>query len=834
MPFVINGVGTWYYGKKRIHTIRETCEFCNRVSDLSSYDTTLFFVVGFIPLIPLQRLRILRSCGVCQKHRLISLKKWEAAKSADSAELLEALQADPDNRETVMKAIRFSMAYQDEPLFTNTVEALAAAKTDDAEIQTLLGHGYSYFSRWPEAGQAFEAALRVEDTEDARESLAWALLKQGRPDDARPWLQHILDNKKRDAAGTVYYLVKAYQAQGRHDDALEVMDERDAAFPDWVGIKEYREQRKTSAKYRGTGKKVASALLADGKAGYRDGGRAANWPRWVAAAVVVGALAVYLGSAVWIGQNRKVYFVNGTNKPYSVTVQGNRHMLPTRTVVPIRVAEGDIEVAFDDKPGLEPVRGQIDTSFWGRPFAGHTFVVNPDQSAIIVEEESVYSKNNPRMGNAPTVHFGAGFYAMPGVDYEFEEFPPTLQVKGSGDVTKSRVALINTLAPETRLIMAQELTPDRQLALCRKLLLLDPGETMFLYWLSALLPPEEAITFVEPRLADRPILVEWHRVYQTLMERAHPETDLRPKYRQLVAETNSHAEALYLLGRSDPDLAESEKLYRQAAAAKPASGFACQGLGYRAMSEGKFPEAVEWLEKALTLPVDRTVARMYYHDALLAKGDDDSLLSALQQDANVPGRRFSSQTQMLRVHAIRGDKPRAAQTIADIVRECPPQEQTRVRQSIEALVSCSQNDVAGYLKASKNNPTFESAFLSGRPAQAAELAKDGPSPAGLHQGLLWLEADRAGRKEAAATHFAALLDELKKANREERVFGEMLAGRQPATAAERIPLDPSAKRVLLAVLARKQPARAAELLTLAKKLDFHRDAISLCLATYLL
>ncbi|WP_020473024.1 tetratricopeptide repeat protein [Zavarzinella formosa] len=836
MPFVINGVGTWYYGKKRIHTIRETCEFCNRQTDLSSYDTTLFFVVAFIPLIPIRRLRVLRSCAVCQKHRLISLAKWEAAKSSDSGELLEALKSDPDNRETIMRAIRFSMAYQDEPLFNNTVEALAAARTDDAEIQTLLGHGYSYFSRWPEAGEAFEAAVQAGDSEERRESLAWALLKQDRPDEAKPWLQHVLDNKKRDAAGMVYHLVKGYQAQGRHEEALEIMDERDKVFPEWASLKEYTEQRKTSTRYRGSGKKVASAALSSPNTGYREGNWTSNWPRWVAASVVLGAIAFYLGSAFWIGKNRKVYFVNGTNKPYAVVVGGERHNLTPHAAMPIRVAEGDVEVAFgDDKPGLEPVRCRIETSFWGRPFANRTFVINPDESAVILEEETYYAKNNPPASRKPTIHFGNSHYEMSGIDYEFEEFPQTLQVKKSTEVRKTGVFLFSAIAPEEYAEMVEGLEPNRQAGFCQKLLRLDPGETIFLHWMASRLPSEETMRFVETRLADRPILVEWHRVFQSMMEQLHPETDLRPRYRLLVAETNSNPEALYLLGRCDPDPVESDKLYRQSATAAVPSGYAFYSLGYRALSEGKFPEAVQWFQKAFESLADKTLVRRLRQESLLASGDYDALLNSLQQDMVLPGRRRESQMQMLRVNAIRGDKARTTQVIADVMRDCAPDQRVAMQQILDSLVCCCQNDVGGYLRRNSGKPSFETAFLEGQPVRAAELAKSARFPTGVVLGLLWLEASLAGKKEIAEAHFNKLLDELKKAGRDERLFGEVLAGRQPAEAehAERIHIEPSAKRVLLAVLAKRQPARSAELLALAKKLDFQHDAISLCLAKYL-
>jgi tetratricopeptide (TPR) repeat protein len=452
MPTVINGIGTWYYGKRRIHTIKDTCEFCNRRADLVSYDTTLFFVVVFVPVIPLQRNRILRQCTACQKHRVISLAKWEKAKKQDGDALLERLRRDPDDRDAVVHAIGFATAYQDEPLFDKFVETLAGHRTGDAAIQAQLGNAYSYFSRWPEAERAYRAALAAEDNEFIREQLAETFLKQNLPEEARPYLQHIIDTKKRDSAGMVYLLVKGYQAQGRHEEALEIMDERDRAFPDWVDLKEYRQQRKTSLQYQGTNKKVRSALLDPGKGGYREGNWTARMPLLIALMVVLGAIGLYFGSAAWIGQSRKVYLVNGTNQPYAVVVEGKQHTLAPNSSTPLRIAEGDVQVAFADANlGLEPVQCRIATIFWSRPFDGTTFIINPDQSAVVLEEEAYYAKDNPPAGAPPRVHFGRNFYTMSGIDYEFENFPPTLTVKGNVQTKKTRVGLEPGVVPEERL-----------------------------------------------------------------------------------------------------------------------------------------------------------------------------------------------------------------------------------------------------------------------------------------------------------------------------------------------------------------------------------------------
>jgi gluconolactonase len=101
--------------------------------------------------------------------------------------------------------------------------------------------------------------------------------------------------------------------------------------------------------------------------------------------------------------------------------------------------------------------------------------------------------------------------------------------------------------------------------------------------------------------------------------------------------------------------------------------------------------------------------------------------------------------------------------------------------------------------------------------------------------LLYLEAVRNGDKELAETHWKALLADLMKGGREEKWFGGILAGRKPleVSVPERLSIHPNNKRVLLTVLAQRNPEQAKELLSLARKLDYQRDAISLCLGRFL-
>src|SRR5260370_35983290 len=210
MPTVVNGIGTWYYGKKRIHRLKGTCSFCNRVSELESYDTTLYFVLFFIPLLPLAKKRVLESCPACQKHRVASLKQWEATKAESIGRLMEKLEKDPNDRDTTREAIALACSYQDGELFEKVASSLAQDRLEDAGIQSQLGAAYAYFARWQEAETAYRAALAVEDNLEILQQIALSLLKEAPPGDAAPYFRPILDHRRKEYPGLVKPLIEGY------------------------------------------------------------------------------------------------------------------------------------------------------------------------------------------------------------------------------------------------------------------------------------------------------------------------------------------------------------------------------------------------------------------------------------------------------------------------------------------------------------------------------------------------------------------------------------------------------------------------------------------------
>ncbi|MFN6206677.1 MAG: hypothetical protein ACK49R_09565, partial [Planctomycetota bacterium] len=97
MPLTINGIGTMYYGKRNLRTHPGKCDSCHKAVQLADYETTLFFVVLYIPLIPLGRKQLLNACPACQRHAMIPARKWQELKRSSIELSTEALATRMDS-----------------------------------------------------------------------------------------------------------------------------------------------------------------------------------------------------------------------------------------------------------------------------------------------------------------------------------------------------------------------------------------------------------------------------------------------------------------------------------------------------------------------------------------------------------------------------------------------------------------------------------------------------------------------------------------------------------------------------------------------------------------
>lgn len=671
-------------------------------------------------------------------------------------------------------------------------------------------------------------------------------MQQERPEDALPCLGHILENKKQDSVGMIYHLIGAYQAQGAHAEALALMDEREAAFPDLAGLKEYRNQRKISEKHKDSGKRVRwTSLETAGKTGYREGGKLSRLPRLIPVALVAMALVAYLGSVWWIGHNRKVFLLNGSDKPYTIALNDAEYTLKPGGPMAVRIPEGKTHIEFRNLPvPLEPVDCEIETNFWSRPFVRRTFVINPDRLAFVFRQEALYLEFPQGINPPPEVHFGQSLMAFEGIDYEFEPFPASLETKNSKIISKFGVGFEQFRSPGARLMAVINLM-DRtgQIDYVQRYLMLEPKEGFFLWWLPTVLDAEAKLAFLRVRLDERPILVEWHEAYQSLMEKIHPEIDLRDKYRHIVTVLNNHPDALYLLAGVEPDQIAKRKLLLQAAEANPPCTQAFRELGFKALTMGEFKESIKWLEKLGPANSNYRVDHILLNEALLANNDYLRLVQELEIETSDPNAEYFSFVDLFRAVVLLGDaaKIKAVQTqlgkqILLNLHKAPgiaPFPYTQAQLDLEEC--CLHDDVTGYLKiATRNAETVSvcSYLLEGKLTEAeTQLEKADKNNVGLN-GLLYLYASRAKNPKIAETHWNTMVATLSKGGPEQRLAAEIAKGSKPLNAAQVLGLSilPQEKRVILAAFAVHFPDHAKEFLELARTLNYQHDAVSLCLA----
>src|SRR5687768_9999755 len=95
MPMTVNGIGTHYYGKRNVTVRTAACAACHHVGQLESYDTRLWFVIFFIPILPLGRKRIIDDCPSCRRHFVASADTYEQARQLQTSGALERYQREP-------------------------------------------------------------------------------------------------------------------------------------------------------------------------------------------------------------------------------------------------------------------------------------------------------------------------------------------------------------------------------------------------------------------------------------------------------------------------------------------------------------------------------------------------------------------------------------------------------------------------------------------------------------------------------------------------------------------------------------------------------------------
>lgn len=625
MPSVYNGCGTWYYGKKNLVRYEGVCRHCKRRAQLSTYDTRLWIVVVFVPIIPLRRRHIIEECPVCRRHGVMSWHQWETARQR-TAETISAYKNQPANADLAREAIAACATHRNRPAFMELAPQIESSFAADEKTLVLVAMAYDLFGEKRHCERALRAAHLVKpDEPGVREALAECLMDQGKPAEAEPLLRHIVEKGIPDRVDHLYRLAQGYQMIGDHQKALEVFGQCEQVNPSVSQDETFRRLRDASAQRLGSKVPVKpSQVISQAK-------RSKAWRKTMKVVPIVLALAIIVYCTLcWLeGTRQTVYVVNGLDRAYTLRINGEAVSLSPQSAYTHHVHEGNVHIEPADAGApVAPLTVLIHTPFLTRPFDHDTLVINPDRAALLRQRRVFYASE--RSGNAtpPVDNFlgGEGVYVVRDVDYPFGDFPRSISMDSSTrEVSKENLTLVAANAaqiplPLMLISLERQIGPARAAVIAQRRLVADPLQSDYLDVLERTMKPAEAVNFLRPYLSRRPVLLQWHRTYQDVMGQLKLDTQCEREYDQMLASEPSDNNLKYLAGRASHSPDKKLALYEQAAGGDFPCTYAFQGLcGYH-LANAQFKEAVEDAKRAMAgMPDDWQVA-MTCRRAFMAAG----------------------------------------------------------------------------------------------------------------------------------------------------------------------------------------------------------------------
>ena len=558
-----------------------------------------------------------------------------------------------------------------------------------------------------------------------------------------------------------------------------------------------------------------------------------------AAALIAGGLAIYCQVQV---QNLTVVLASGLDRPYAVTLNGVTHRLGAHGSEVIKLSEGDF-VLQDAEGGT--IVGPARTLGFTAPLfshldSAHVAIINPDRTAVFSKEDVPYYKD----GSTPSTPEDASFALLANQQSYFIEKPDFVletatqrisMPSGTTRLVKTRLDLVKGIKvqPLTRLIAEKLGYPA-----AREHLMIQTrfqaGEDI----LSAameILKPEDHRAFFLTRLAERPVLVEWHRYYQQSTILTHPQVDLGAEYRGYLQANPADGALLYLLGRMTTNRSEATQLFQQALDARPPCPYAHAAFGYDALCDGQFADALRHFlaaEKAGVGGTSRTRYRqqaywgLHQFETLLAEvraarksAPDDLLLAADEISALLASGQGEAAGRKIRTDFVAALK--AANHSDKSV--------TESGDYLQAVIAYQTGQLPAYaeLVSHFHAPTydFRAAVTRGELAPATKVLLAEPNPQSTDVLLLYLLAKRTGDEAAAEKHFARAQELMRHESSGFKQAALLLESPVPPPPEKLcdVTIDASDKCVFLTAMGLKDPAHQAVYHAAAARLDFMPD-----------
>jgi tetratricopeptide (TPR) repeat protein len=800
------------------------------VQELSDYETTYFFVVLFVPLIPLGKKQVFADCPRCRRHRVMPLAEWQRIEEQSLSQGAKSLGENPDDPHTALELLRSFSAFQRYEEAEKLATGMQTQYDDHAEVQTAIGHWHEYRNRPGEAAQCFRQAHQLEPGNLAAKcGVVRSLLREGNTGAAQALVDSAPPVPAASDVSLFIDLGRAHQREGNHPAALTAFWAALEAAPKLREDSGFRKLVRTSEKQV----PGQPSMLR----GWSPGGR------WLAIGGSVAAL--FLGVMAYlnyhIATHRELHVVNGFEVPLAVQLDQRQPLTVKpheRTVVAMTEGVHHALVTHDGKKLIdEPF--EMGTDYLSRWFSSPVFVYNAAGGAPLAWEETTYAVN-PVDEGAATVALRPGLVQYDDVDFVFEEFPATIKLEGGKSVKRSRVTIV-TIRPEQIVLLPAEMaTAEDKLAYLERHLRTDPDSKLLVqtYVNAAALEQQldRAKKFLAAGLDEHPLRIEWHRMADRLNDTPAESDALRERYRRLIERDPKNARAMYLLGRLEPT-EKSQKLFEQAIEIDPESPYPWQALGYLQRTMGDFAAAKASYERAAELNPEDLELEEIVLDLKFALKEYSLIEEEVRADLNQDRTRLDRHLRLLEVLVAQGRTREASQEndkYMALAQATPDEFLPQAVGTARAMMHYLEQDYEALLKDADEfaedggveRLRFQAQLELGRLEAAGEnLLSIGGD--GFELLELAIGCRAKGDEVSAQKWWDLALEQFDQGDDGTRHAAELLRKADEVQWGEVRPvqIEPSEKTILLIALAQRQPPeKRAELLTPAESFNYNFGA----------
>jgi len=816
-----------------------TCRSCGHHGPLASYETTLWFVVIFIPVIPLGRKRIIDECPRCRRHYVAKADEYAMASQLAVSEARQKYSNQPNVESALEAHAKMLGFHQHEEADALRTDALAKFPRD-AALRCAFAHHLNQMARYAEATPLYEEAYKIDPTyPEARVGMAFIRMNQGELDEARKLLDHL----EKPGAGQVYplgpleTLAVQYQKQGRHQEAIELFRHLLNEFPDAAQNHSVRKMIRTSEKKLGTFETVLPertgtflSVFNPWSQQYSSGQKTLAFIGLVTFLIVVG-----LGTnTIYLGQHRTLHLLSGLDQPVQVQID-NRTPVTVASHERVTVPEGTHRVSVTG-PITAQYEVRMDSPFWSRLFRNPVWIVNFGGTAALVQLQYHYAVNPIPPG--VTILSGQTVVSLPHVDYPFVDPPNSLDLSSNNQVLTKSGLMTAPVDPESLASKISNL--DQALTYLEAFLPTRPQDGMLFYAYQARVKKEHAIprgeAYLKAGLDRRPIEMNWHRTYQNFLEEAGRNAELIALYDAAIAKEPGNGTLLYLRARIEGDPEQSSAILERAKTADPASPWPWYSLGYRSMSRGDWPAAVAEYRQAQQRGFDKEMLRSGLHTAMLANGEGDAVIAERRAELQAQPTNGTTLALLLDALIVQGQIEAAKQELAAWKGRNPAGTSADLAAGQDLLQQLLDYEIGDFAAleqrlASATEPNVQTLRAAmwlaiGKPER---LASDSALQTAHFNGewdLLALSVafHAAGNEAEANAWRTKACEQLSKHTHTEQQAAQWLSSDDTPEfrVIEQAVLDPNQKMILLCALAQKFPQLHDQCAALARKLTVNR------------